>query len=283
MRLTVKGLEYTYAASTVFEARALKGVDISIEQGEFVGIMGRTGCGKSTLIQLMAGLMRPSAGLVCLDGHDINSRSFDRKSLRRSIGVVFQHPEYQLFESTVEKDVAFALKGLGMSREEKRQAVKEALELLGFDYEAVKDESPLGFSGGEKRRIAIAGVLSAKPDILILDEPIAGLDPLSRDSFLKLLSLLNERGSTIIMVSHNADAIADSCRRLILLDEGKLLRDGETASVFADGDAVERAGICLPQRELLGQLLRKKGLELPPCPDIPCLVCALKAAGREAT
>lgn len=262
MSIELRDVSYTYVPGTAYAAGALQGVSLSVEDGEFVGIMGRTGCGKSTLIQLIAGLLTPGQGQVLVDGEDIHSRDYDRGRLRRRVGVVFQHPEHQLFETTVEKDVAFGLRSFGWAETQRAQAVREALEAVGFDYEEVGKQSPLQFSGGEKRRIAIAGVLAAKPGILILDEPIAGLDPLGRDAFLSLLERLNRQGTTILMISHNADAIAEHASRVILLEEGRILRDAAAEEVFSDQAFLQTHGIGNSQAGTIAELLRKQGVEL---------------------
>ena len=175
MPITVTNLTCVYGAGTPFEVTALRDVSVTVENGSFVGILGRTGCGKSTLIQIMAGLLTPTAGTVMLDGQDIHARRYDRSILRRKVGIVFQYPECQLFETTVEKDVAFGLKHSGLSAAEKQARVRWALETVGFSFEKIHDQPPMGLSGGEKRRVAIAGVLATRPEYLILDEPIAGL------------------------------------------------------------------------------------------------------------
>ena len=263
MPITLNDVSYTYAPGTAYAAGALDRVNLSIGDGEFVGIMGKTGCGKSTLIQLIAGLLNPTVGTVLVDGQDINAKDYDRTQLRRRVGVVFQHPEYQLFETTVERDVAFGLKHFGWSADQVQEAVREALEAVGFDYEAVRGQSPLSFSGGEKRRIAIAGVLAAKPGILILDEPIAGLDPLGREAFLKLLDALNLQGTTILMISHNADAIAEHADRVLVLEQGRILTDGSAGAVFARRQFLRDHGIGVSQAREIAGLLQDRGLALP--------------------
>lgn len=263
MPITLNSVSFSYAENTAAQAAAINGISLNIEDGEFVGIMGRTGCGKSTLIQLMAGLLVPDKGQVLLDGEDINSRRYDRSKLRRRVGLVFQYPEYQLFETTVARDVAFGLRSFSWSADKVEQAVCSALELVGLDYDKIKDKSPLGFSGGEKRRIAIAGVLAADPGILILDEPIAGLDPLGREAFLKMTEELNSKGKTIIMISHNADALAEYAQRIIVLDEGRLLRDGTTEKVFSDYDALSKNRIGVPQVKYVSKLLSDRGIDIP--------------------
>lgn len=263
MPITLDFVSYTYAPGSTFQCRALDGLSLHVDDGEFVGIMGATGSGKSTLIQLMAGLLTPSSGRVLLDGEDINQKSYDRIKLRRRVGLVFQYPEYQLFERTVEKDVGFALQRLGYGPEETREAVRRALKTVGLDYDKVRDKSPLGFSGGEKRRIAIAGVLAADPGILILDEPIAGLDPLGRDAFLDMVEGLNAGGATILMVSHNADALSEHARRIVTLKEGRIFLDGGVKEVFSDISALKSCGICCGQSRLAAELLRQRGMDIP--------------------
>ncbi|MDE6659240.1 MAG: ATP-binding cassette domain-containing protein, partial [Eubacterium sp.] len=180
MQIELKSVSYTYAPNTAYSAPAVSDVSLKINEGEFVGIMGKTGCGKSTLLQIMAGLLDADEGNVFLFDEDINAKGYDRRKLRNNIGVLFQFPDYQLFETTVFRDVAFGLKHSGLKKSEIETAVKNAIECVGLDYEKIKDKSPLSFSGGEKRKIAIAGVLAVQPKIILLDEPIAGLDPLSR-------------------------------------------------------------------------------------------------------
>jgi len=231
---------------------ALKNISCTIESGDFVGIMGQTGCGKTTLIQLMAGLLTPTAGRILLDGNDINDKSYDRNVLRQSIGVVFQYPEQQLFATTVEKDVAFGLKygtpgfgsgsgsgsgsrsglSFGFCSGEVDERVKWALETMGFDFDEVRKQSPMALSGGEKRRVAIAGVLAIQPKIIIFDEPIAGLDPYGRQNFLELVAKLNDNGTTIILISHNMDALAEYTKHLLVLEDGRLIMSGATRTVF---------------------------------------------------
>ena len=238
-------------------------MNLDIEDGEFVGVMGTTGSGKSTLIQLIAGLIAPTEGKILLDGEDINAKKYDRDVLHRRIGLVFQYPEYQLFETTVERDVAFGLRHQGLTKEETASAVRTALETVGFDYDEVRDKSPLSFSGGEKRRIAIAGVLAPNPRVLILDEPIAGLDPLSRQDFLTMVDGLNAQGVTVIMISHNADALSEHAGRIIVLGDGALIRDGSAKHIFSDYYDLIRGGIGVPQVRQAVQLLRERGVNMP--------------------
>ena len=256
MQIELEEVSYAYEEGPV----VLKDIDLSIEEGSFVGLMGRTGCGKTTLIQLIAGLLVPFEGKVLIDGKNINSKKYDRSELRRKVGVVFQYPEYQLFETTVEKDVAFGLKYSGLDREDIRQRVKEALETMGFCFENIRLQSPLALSGGEKRRVAIAGVLAVKPKILLFDEPVAGLDPLGRESFLQLLSHLNNEGTTIIMVSHNADALAECAKRLIVLENGRIAQDGTVSKVFFDIDYMKSLHVGVSTARLVSDMLLHEGI-----------------------
>ena len=213
-------------------------VSLQIGAGEFVGIVGCTGCGKTTLLKAMAGLLEVQSGEILLDGENIFSRRFDRAVLRRKVGMVFQYPEYQLFAQTVEKDVGFGLKYSRLSREEKQERVRWALEQMGFSYEEIKDQSPLSLSGGEKRRVAIAGVLATKPELLMLDEPLAGLDPMAREMFLEFLEGLTGQGVSVVMVSHNVDALAQHAARIIGMKQGKIVMDGSCQEVLGDSRAL---------------------------------------------
>lgn len=262
-QIKVEGLRHVYSAGTPFERVAIDGISLTIEPGQLVGIIGHTGSGKSTFIQHLNALLQPTAGKVYCGGKDINADKYSRKAVKAQVGLVFQYPEYQLFETTVERDVAFGLRHSGLSREETAAAVKAALELVGFDYDAVRDKSPLGFSGGEKRRIAIAGVLASKPRVLILDEPVAGLDPLGRQDFLNMVDALNKDGVTIIMISHNADALAEHARRIIVLRDGALFRDGSAKEIFSDYFDLIHNGIGVPQVRRAAQLLRDRGVDMP--------------------
>ena len=246
------------------EARVLHEISVSIEDGEFVGVMGRTGCGKTSFMQILAGLIRPTSGEVWIDGEDIFAPRYDRKKLRRALGFVFQFPEVQLFETTVERDVTFALKHSGLSRAKMRERAIEALAAVGFSDESILEQSPLSLSGGQRRRVAVAGVLAAKPKILILDEPLAGLDPTARREFLSLLRRLNrEESTTILMISHNADALAENCSRILVLDEGKILSDGAPQDVFFDADALRARHLDVSFARQTAQLLQKGGFDMP--------------------
>lgn len=262
MSIVLKQVSYIYGQHTAQKTDALQNISLTIEKGEFVGIMGHTGCGKTTLIQLIAGLLSPSDGTVCIDGMDINSPDYDRRILRETVGVVFQHPEYQLFETTVERDVAFGLKYSGLGKAEKRERVKDALALMGIALEEIGKESPLSLSGGEKRRVAIAGVLVTRPKILIFDEPIAGLDPDSREQFLELVVQLNREGVTILMISHNADSLCEYAQRILVLNQGRLVLDGTPKEVFRDTVQTKALGIGSSQSGRIADMLIKRGVPL---------------------
>lgn len=263
MPITIENASYIYSKGTPLETEALKNVSLTIDNGEFVGIIGHTGCGKSTLIQLMVGLLTPSEGRILLDGKDINARSYDRKELRRKVGIVFQYPEYQLFETTVERDVMFGLKRLGLTKDETLERVSWALETLGFNFNKIRDISPLSLSGGEKRRVAIAGVLAVQPEVLILDEPIAGLDPLGREEFLKLTDELNAAGTSIIMISHNSDALAEHANRIIALENGRLAMDGAANELLGKVQRLKEMQLGISQAAMIAELMRERGASIP--------------------
>ena len=266
------------------DTRVLNDINVSIEDGEFVGVMGRTGCGKTSFMQLLAGLIRPTGGEVLIDGENIFASRYDRKKLRRKLGFVFQFPEVQLFETTVERDVTFALKHSGLSRMKMRERAVESLAAVGFVGESIFEQSPLSLSGGQRRRIAVAGVLAQKPKILILDEPLAGLDPTARREFLLLLRRLNrEDGTTILMISHNADALAENCSRILVLDEGHLLSDGTPQEVFFDADALRARHLDVSFARQTAQLLQKGGFDVPQniVSRDALLESVLRSVGRE--
>ena len=263
MPITVKNLSYTYMPGTPFEHQALKNVSFEIADGEFVGIIGHTGSGKSTLIQVISGLLDGAEGQVLINGVDYMAKKADRKQLRRTLGVVFQYPEYQLFEETVEKDVAYGPRKMGVPESELAGRVRVALEHVGIDYELYKDKSPFSLSGGQKRKIAIAGVLAMEPSILILDEPIAGLDPMGRENFMQLSRDLNETGITILMISHNMDNLAEYAGRVLAMNGGELYLNGTPREVFAQEEKLLAAGLDLPEAAKLARQLRERGMDVP--------------------
>ncbi len=270
MPIEVRNVSCRYGEGTPLEVRALRDISFRVEDGEFVGIMGHTGCGKSTLIQLIAGLLTPGEGQILIDGEDINEPGYDREALRGKLGIVFQYPESQLFETTVEKDVAFALKHLPLSRAEKAERVRWALEAVGFEPEGAEkgrlpkqrllQKSPLSLSGGEKRRVAMAGVLAARPRILLFDEPIAGLDPLGREGFLELADRLRRQGTTILMISHNADALCGYADRILVLDGGRLAAEGTPEEIFGDLQRAEALHIGAGEVRRIARALYERGL-----------------------
>ncbi len=263
MPITVKNLSYTYMPGTPFEHQALKNVSFEIADGEFVGIIGHTGSGKSTLIQVISGLLDGAEGQVLINGVDYMAKKADRKQLRRTLGVVFQYPEYQLFEETVEKDVAYGPRKMGVPESELAGRVRVALEHVGIDYELYKDKSPFSLSGGQKRKIAIAGVLAMEPSILILDEPIAGLDPMGRENFMQLARDLNETGITILMISHNMDNLAEYAGRVLAMNGGELYLNGTPQEVFSQEEKLVAAGLDLPEAAKLAGQLRERGMDIP--------------------
>ncbi len=262
MPIELENLTYTYMPGTPFEAKAVDNISLKIEDGEFLGVIGHTGSGKTTLIGLMAGLLKPTSGRVLIDGTNIAEKSFDRKALRRYIGVVFQYPEHQLFEETVYKDVAFGPKKTGVPEEEIEQRVRHALELMELDFDGVKDLSPFELSGGQKRRVAIAGVLAVRPKVLILDEPVAGLDPKGRTHLMNLITRLNSEGVTIIMITHSMDDLAEYAHRVVVLNGARLVMDNTPQKVFLREDELKAIGLDIPYVARIASALRTKGLNV---------------------
>ena len=265
MSIEVRNLTHTYSEGTAMRTVALENVCMTIEDGEFLGIIGHTGSGKSTLVQHLNGLLKPTSGQVLIDGEDLNGEHVNRRALRQRIGLVFQYPEYQLFEETVAKDIAFGPKNQGLSKEETDERVRYAMECVHLDYQKYSERSPFELSGGQMRRVAIAGVLAMRPSVLILDEPTAGLDPLGRDRILSMLEQLHaERHTTIVMVSHSMNDMARLATRLIVMAEGKVLATGTPREIFAQEQMMISAGLGVPQVSSLCRALRAKGFDLPP-------------------
>lgn len=266
MSIIVNHLDHIYNPGTVFEVKALSDVSFKIEDGEYIGLVGHTGSGKSTLVSHLNGLMKPTSGGIYVNGVDIASEGYDMKELRSHVGLVFQYPEHQLFEEDVFTDVCFGPKNLGLDRSEVELRAYDALKAVG-----VKDKhfymSPFDLSGGEKRRVAIAGVLAMKPDVLILDEPCAGLDPAGREEILSIADdLHNNLGITIIIVSHSMDDLARHVRRILVMNEGKLVMDGPTREVFRHREELEAMGLAVP--EVTAVLSRLKAAGLPVRDDL---------------
>lgn len=262
----IKNLTYVYSPKTPFEKTALSDINLTIEEGQFVGIVGATGSGKSTLIQHLNGLIKvqdKKTSSVVVQGMSATDKK-TLKNLRFKVGMVFQYPEYQLFADTVEKDVAFGPKNMKLSKEEIDARVRKAMDVVGLDYDQFASRSPFDLSGGEKRRAAIAGVIAMQPEILVLDEPVAGLDPAGREEILALVKKLQEEVSpTIILVSHNMDDIAVMADRIIALEDGKVVMDGTPKEVFSDRKRVEEIGLDVPFATSLSDEFIARGYDLP--------------------
>ena len=265
MSIEVRHLTHTYSEDSAMRTVALDDVSLTIEDGEFIGIIGHTGSGKSTLVQHLNGLLKPSSGQILVDGEDLNGEHVNRRALRQRIGLVFQYPEYQLFEETVSRDIAFGPKNQGLTKEEIDARVRYAMDCVHLDYDRYAEKSPFELSGGQMRRVAIAGVLAMRPSVLILDEPTAGLDPRGRDRILTMLEELHARDHvTIIMVSHSMDDMARLATRLIVIAEGKILASGTPREIFSQEELMVSAGLGIPEAARLCTALRKRGLDLPP-------------------
>lgn len=263
MRIEIKNISHVYSPGLPYETKALDSVSFTCEPGEFVGLIGHTGSGKSTLLQHLNGLLKPTSGQILADGRDINEKSDEAKALRRRIGLVFQYPEYQLFEETVLKDVCFGPKNQGLSEEDCIARAMKAIAIVGLDPEEKKDVSPFMLSGGEKRRVAIAGVLAMEPEVLILDEPTAGLDPKGRRDILQMIENIRQsRRLTIILVSHNMDDVAAMAGHVLVMDKGRLVMDGTPAQVFARGEELAAIGLSRPAAAEFAETLVKRGLKL---------------------
>lgn len=257
MPIEIKELSFSYDSKPFID-----NLDLKINDGEMVGIIGNTGCGKSTFVRLIAGLIKSDSGKIIIDGDDITDKKFNKKILRRKLGIVFQFPEMQLFEQTIEKDIFFGLKQYKLTYDEKNKRAKEALELLGLDFEKIKDKSPLALSGGEKRKVAVAGILVCKPKYLIFDEPIAGLDCNSRDNFMKLLLALKQNGTTIIIISHNTDYLAEYADRILVMDGGKIILDDKPNEIFNQATLLNNLNIGVCNSKEIANLLNKKGFNI---------------------
>lgn len=267
MSITVENLTYTYSKGLPNETRALEDVSFQLEPGEFAAVIGHTGSGKSTLMQQLNGLLRPDSGKITVGEVCITDPSTKMTEVRRKVGLVFQYPEYQLFEETVAKDVAFGPKQVGMTGEELDRVVEESIRLTGLDYEEVKERSPFELSGGQKRRVAIAGVLAMKPEILILDEPTAGLDPSAHRDVLELIRRIHrQERMTILLVSHNMGDIAELADRVLVMNRGKLVMNGTPAEVFSRGEPLWEMGLGLPPATEFMERLKERmpGIDAAP-------------------
>ena len=262
MSIKLEGINYLYGQGTEMVVHALKDINIEIKDGEFVGLIGHTGSGKSTLVQHLNGLIRPTEGHIYFDGQDIYAEGYDMKKHRSNVGLVFQYPEHQLFEVDVLSDVCFGPKNLGLKKAEAEEQAKEALALVGMD-ESYYKRSPFDLSGGQKRRVAIAGVLAMKPQMLILDEPTAGLDPQGRKEILELISGLRERaGITIVLVSHSMEDVAEYVDRIIVMNKGCVAYDAAPKEVFAHYKELEKIGLAAPQVTYVMNSLKENGLDV---------------------
>ena len=261
MLLIADHISYIYSPGTAYEKKALDDVSLTINKGEFIGIIGHTGSGKSTLIQHFNGLEKATSGTIYFDGQDIYDKDFNMKSLRSRVGLVFQYPEHQLFETTVLEDVKFGPKNLGLSNVEVDLRAFEAIKQVGLS-EKCYDDSPFELSGGQKRRVAIAGVLAMKPEILILDEPTAGLDPRGRDEILDQIAKLHKEGLTVILVSHSMEDVAKYADRIIAMNSGKVAFDGTPKEVFRHYKELERMGLSAPQITYVMQAMKELGLDV---------------------
>lgn len=263
MSIKIENLTHVYMPKTPFEKKALDEVNLVIKDGEFLALIGHTGSGKSTLIQHLNGLLEPSSGRILVDDIDLTNKETKLTDIRKKIGLVFQYPEYQLFEETIEKDIAFGPNNLGLSEEEVSDRVKKAMEMVGLDYETYKDVSPFDLSGGQKRRVAIAGVIAMKPKVLILDEPTAGLDPKGRDDILEQIKILHEKYKmTIVLVSHSMEDVGKLAERIVVMNKGKVALMGKPAEIFKEVETLEEIGLAVPQVTYLMRTLKEKGFNV---------------------
>ena len=263
MSIKIENLTHVYMPKTPFEKKALDDVNLVIEDGEFLALIGHTGSGKSTLIQHLNGLLEPTSGRILVDDIDLTNKETKLTDIRKKIGLVFQYPEYQLFEETIEKDIAFGPNNLGLSQEEVSHRVKKSMEMVGLDYETYKDVSPFDLSGGQKRRVAIAGVIAMEPKVLILDEPTAGLDPKGRDDILEQIKILHEKYKmTIVLVSHSMEDVGKLAERIVVMNQGKIALLGKPEEIFKEVETLESIGLAVPQVTYLMRALREKGFDV---------------------
>ncbi len=261
--IKLSDVSYVYMSGGPFEKVAVKDINLNLKNGEFVGLIGHTGSGKSTLIQLMAGLIKPSGGMVEIDGQPLHTKGCDMRKIRFQIGLVMQYPEYQLFEETVYKDIAFGPKNMGLPEEDIKRRVRFAADLVGLNRELL-EKSPFELSGGQKRRVAIAGVLAMEPKFLILDEPTAGLDPAGRDEILHKIRDMHRRlGITVVLVSHSMEDIAGIADRIVVMNHGKIAMTGKPAEIFKSADKLKEMGLTVPQITKVCTKLRNAGLPIP--------------------
>lgn len=262
MSIVLDNISYVYGAHTPYEKKALDGVTLEIHEGEFLGIIGHTGSGKSTLVQHLNGLLHPTSGKVTVNDVDLADKTEEARNMRHTVGMVFQYPEHQLFEETIAKDIAFGPRNLGLSEEEVDERVREAMKFVGLDYDTYAERSPFHLSGGQMRRVAIAGVVALNPSYLILDEPSAGLDPFGREEiFDEIIRLHKEKGITVALVSHNMEDISRMATRLIVLDGGHVILDDEPLTIFMHHrEELQKAGVDVPPVSVLMETLKHRGL-----------------------
>ena len=265
MSIKLEAVSYTYMPGTPYEQKAINDISLEIEKGEFIAIIGHTGSGKSTLVQHLNGLLHPTSGRVLVDGIDLASKTAAAKQINRSVGMVFQYPEHQLFAETIYEDIAFGPRNLKLDEAEVRQRVELAMEFVGLDYKKFAQRSPFQLSGGQMRRVAIAGVIAMHPNYLILDEPSAGLDPAARNAiFAEIVQLYRTRGITVILVTHNMEEAARLADRMLVMAKGEVRMDGRPKEVFrADRELLHAAGVDVPRMVELVDTLRKKGVAIP--------------------
>ena len=263
MSIKIENLVHVYMPKSPFEKVALNNVNIEINEGEFVALIGHTGSGKSTLIQHMNGLLKPTSVRIVVYGEDITKDGVKLTDIRKKVGLVFQYPEYQLFEETIEKDIEFGPRNLGLSDDEITKRVKRSMEMVGLDYDTYRNKSPFDLSGGQKRRVAIAGVIAMEPKVLILDEPTAGLDPKGRDDILEQIKVLHdEYKMTIILVSHSMEDVGKLAERIIVMNKGEVALEGTPAKVFKEVETLENIGLAVPQVTYLMRELKRRGFNV---------------------
>ena len=278
MSIVIEHLNYVYMAGGPYETKALSDINLTISDGEFIGLIGHTGSGKSTLVQHLNALLMPTSGKIMVDGLDVADKNTDRRAIRQRVGLVFQYPENQLFEETVEKDIAFGPKNLGLDEAEVARRVRDAMRKVALDYDTLHERSVFELSGGQMRRVALAGVLAMRPGTLVLDEPIAGLDPRGREELMQIIYELKAKGVTIVLISHNMDDVARMATKVAVLDKGRLAMHGTPREVFARGDELAKMGLDVPQTFQLCRQLRNGGLNVPDCLTDEELADAIAAA-----
>ena len=282
MPINLENVTFTYMKGTPFEKTALYNVSLQIEKGEFVAVIGHTGSGKSTLVQHLSGLLHPQKGTVCVDGVDLSGKNADAKKARNSVGMVFQYPEHQIFAETVYEDIAFGPRNKGLQPDEVDRAVRDAMAFVGLDFETFAQRSPFRLSGGQMRRVAIAGVIAMEPDYLILDEPSAGLDPRARDAvFTEVMALHKKRGMAVILVTHNMEEAAQYASRLLVISGGQIILDGKPHEIFTGHrEELVAASMDVPQIYKLADCLKEHGLAVDYTPQLAALERQILALRR---